>query len=75
MNHPDFLKILVDEKLNDLRSEGLRSQELHRSGIRTSGPANLSKQIPIFFARRDVGALTGRAARLSRFLLSILGIG
>ncbi len=75
MNHPDQLKILVDEKLRQLRAEGMRSQELHRLGIHPYRPARSIKPFSNLFAQPDTNIKKGWAARLSHMLLVILGLG
>ena len=34
MNHPYIQELLANQRLNDLRVEGMRSQELKRAGIK-----------------------------------------
>ncbi len=75
MNHPEYLKTLVDEKLNSLRAEGMRSQEIKRSKSDTGEQESASEHISSLSPRQNAGKLKGWAFRLSRVVLIILGLG
>ncbi len=72
MIYPDSLPIVIEEKLNHLRREGMLGQELHRAGIETNELEVLYGHFVKPFARRGAGALGRRAARLGQIVLSFL---
>ncbi len=72
MNHPVTLQTLVDDKLASLRSEGIHSQELHRSGILGARQAKRSTQSPETHANRNANTVPKGIAGLTRILLSFL---
>ncbi len=72
MIYPDSLPIVIEEKLNRLRHEGMLGQELHRAGIETNELKSLYGQISKPLAHLGGGALVRRTARLSQILLSFL---
>ncbi len=74
MFYPDSLPNVIEDKLSRLRREGMLSQELHRAGIKTNEIQAVYDQFVKPSARRSVGALSRRAARLSQILLSFLQV-
>ncbi len=71
MNHPVTLQTLVEERLNSLRSEGMRSQELRRAGILDDKQARRSLQSREVIAHRDTRAVKNGVAGLVEILFSL----